>query len=76
MKNSGCHGNQSKKPLKNLLLPNYKLNSIICLQECSLDRDLQISLKKSVNKHDFYRRLIFLLSWYRVKSIYKVVRLV
>ena len=39
------YGNQSKKTFNNLLLPNHKLDSIIILQECSLDRRLQNSLK-------------------------------
>ena len=45
MKNSGCHGNQSKKTFKNLLLQNHSMDSIIILQECSLERGLQNSLK-------------------------------
>ena len=58
MKNSSCHGNQSKKkPLKNLLLPNHLLDSIIILQECSSDRVLQNSLKK---KYDPKKNMAFL----------------
>ena len=32
-----------KKTFKNLLLPNHHLDSIIILQECSLDRGLQFT---------------------------------
>ena len=73
MNNSGCHGNQSKKPLK--IFSSQTANWIaffffFFLQECSSDTGLQNSLKKkrSVKKHGFYGRLIFLL-WYKVKSL-------
>ena len=57
------------KTFKNFLLPNRYLDSIIILQECSLDTGLQNSFKKNyVKKHGFYGRLIFLL-WYKVKSL-------
>ena len=45
MNNSGCHGNQSKKPLK--IFSSQTANWIaFFLQECSSDRGLQNSLKK------------------------------
>ena len=70
MNNSGCHGNQSKKPLKIFSSQTANWIAFFFLQECSSDRDLQNSLKKkrSVKKHGFYGRLIFLL-WYKVKSL-------
>ena len=70
MNNSGCHGNQSKKPLKIFSSQTANWIAFFFLQECSLDRGLQNSLKKkrSVKKHGFYGRLIFLL-WYKVKSL-------
>ena len=46
MKNSGCHGNQSKKSS----LSKPQLDSIIILQECSLDGGLQNSLKKIIHQ--------------------------
>ena len=55
-----------KKNLKNFLLLNHQLDSIIILQECSLDRGLQNSFKKKINKKNdppqkngFYGRLIY-----------------
>ena len=71
MNNSGCHGNQSKKPLKIFSSQTANWIAFFFLQECSSDRGLQNSLKKkkrSVKKHGFYGRLIFLL-WYKVKSL-------
>ena len=45
MNNSGCHGNQSKKPLK-IFSQTANWIAFFFLQECSSDRGLQNSLKK------------------------------
>ena len=54
MKKSGCRGHQSKKKknlkLKNLLLTNPYLDSIIILQECSLSRGSRIPLKQVIRQ--------------------------
>ena len=55
MKNSGCHCNQTKKTFKNLLLPNHLLDSIIILQECSLE-----VYRISLNKNDPSKNIGFM----------------
>ena len=46
MNNSGCHGNQSKKPLKIFSSQTANWIAFFFLQECSSDGGLQNSLKK------------------------------
>ena len=49
MKNSGCHGNQSKKKNKKSLHPKPLIGKHYYLQEFSLVRGLQNSLKYKNN---------------------------
>ena len=48
MKDSGCHGNQGKKPFK-IFSKTTNWISIIILQEWSLGRGYRIPLKKENN---------------------------
>ena len=68
MNNSGCHGNQSKKPLKIFSSQTAYWIAFFFLQECSSDRGLQNSLKKK--KKDPSKNMAFMgdsFSFYGIK---------